>query len=111
MSKVKSFMAGEILAEEGDKSKNFFVLIEGKIGVFKGGTKITEFDKEGTIIGELSMILKRPRTATIKSLSEGSVLVVEGELEDIVRLYPDYSKKLIKSLAERLANTDDLFFG
>ena len=109
MSKMKSFLSGEILAKEGDHSKNFFVLVEGRVGIFKGDKQLAEFNKEGTIIGELSMILKRPRTATIKSLSEGSVLIFEGELEDIVTQYPDYSKKLIKSLAERLANTDELF--
>ena len=111
MSKLKTFMAGEILAMEGEKSNKFFVLLEGKIGVYRSNTKINEFEKEGTIIGELSMILNQPRTASIKALTDSSVLIIEGELDEIVKQYPDYSKKLIRSLAERLASAAESFNG
>jgi len=103
MSTLKAFMKDEIIVKEGDKSKEFFILVEGKVGVFKGDKKLTEFDKEGTILGELSMILNKPRTASMKALSPVNVLVIEGELDEIIRRYPEYSKKLIHSLAERLA--------
>jgi CRP-like cAMP-binding protein len=103
MSKLKSFMKDESIVKEGDKSKEFFILVEGKVGIFKGEKKINEFDKEGTILGELSMILHKPRTASMKALTPVSVLVIEGELDEIIRQYPEYSKKLIHSLAERLA--------
>jgi len=109
MAAMKSFMQGEIIAKEGDKSKNFFVLVEGTVGIFKGDKKIAEFNKEGTILGELSMILNRPRTASIKALTAVNLLVIEGDLDDIIRQYPAYSKKIIKSLAERLAKTDEMF--
>lgn len=103
MPTLKSFMKDEIIVKEGDKSKEFFILVDGKVGVFKGDKKITEFDKEGTILGELSMILNKPRTASMKALTPVNVLVIEGALDEIIRQYPEYSKKLIHSLAERLA--------
>jgi len=102
MPTLKSFMKDEIIVKEGDKSKEFFILVDGKVGVFKGDKKITEFDKGGTILGELSMILNKPRTASMKALTPVNVLVIEGELDEIIRQYPEYSKKLIHSLAERL---------
>ncbi len=111
MSTMKSYMQGETIAEEGDRSRNFFILVEGVVGIFRGDKKITEFKDSGTIIGELSMILNKPRTATIKALSHVNVIVIEGELDEIIKRYPDYSKKLIKSLAERLAKTDELYLG
>ncbi len=107
MSKLKSFMKDELIVKEGDKSKEFFILVEGKVGIFKGDKKISEFDKEGTILGELSMILNKPRTASIKTLSPVKVLVIEGELDEIIRQYPEYSKKLIHSLAERLVEASE----
>jgi CRP-like cAMP-binding protein len=103
MSRLKRYLADSIIAHEGELAKKLFVLIEGKIGIFRGETKITEFDKEGTIVGEMSLILKEPRTATIKAITNVSVLEVEGELDEIVKQYPNISKKIIKSLAERLA--------
>ncbi len=106
---MKSFMQGEIIAKEGDKSKSIFILVEGSVGIFKGDKKIAEFNKEGTIIGELSMILNRSRTATIKALTSVNIIVVEGDLDDIIMQYPAYSKKIMISLAERLAKTDELY--
>jgi len=109
MSKMKSFMQGETIVKEGDTSKNFFILVEGTVGIFRKGNKITEFNKSGTILGELSMILSKPRTATMIAESYVNLIVIEGDLDEIVKRYPDYSKKLIKSLAERLAKTDELY--
>lgn len=108
MSTMKSFMQNEIIANEGDKSKQFFILVEGVVGIFKDRTKITEFKESGTIFGELSMILNKPRTASIVALSHVNLIIVEGDLDEVIRRYPDYSKKLIRSLAERLAKTDEL---
>ena len=109
MLTMKSFMQGEVIAKEGEHSKCFFILVEGTVGIFRGEKKITEFKESGAIIGELSLILNKPRTATIKALTYANVLIIEGELDEIIKRYPDYSKKLIKSLAERLAKTDELF--
>lgn len=109
MAKLRRFMKGEMIANEGEKARKLFILVQGKVGIFKEGTKITEFEKEGTILGEMSLILKKPRTASILALTDSEVLEVEGEIEDIVKQYPDISHKIIYSLAERLAKvTEDL---
>ncbi len=103
MSTMKFFKAEEVIAAEGEHAKNLFILVDGKIGVFKNNQKIIEFSKPGEIVGEMSLILNKPRSATIKALTDTNLLVVTGELDDIIKIYPDISKKLIKSLAERLA--------
>ncbi|MDP2039460.1 MAG: cyclic nucleotide-binding domain-containing protein [Ignavibacteria bacterium] len=107
MSSMKHYVFGEVVAHEGDKTKNFFVLVEGKIGIFKNGKKIAQFEKPGEIIGEISLILNRPRTAEIRALEASSMLIISGELDEIIRMYPDISKKLIKSLAERLVKATE----
>ena len=110
MSKLKAYMEGEAIANEGEKAKNFFILVEGKVGIFKGENKIAEYDKEGTILGEISLILNKPRSASIKALSKVSLLIVEGDLDEIIKRFPDYSKKLIKTLAERLAKANEEYW-
>lgn len=104
---MKAFKKDQVIAPEGEKAKNIFVLVDGSVGVFKENKKISVFKKPGEIFGELSMILNRPRTATLKALTDCSVLTIEGELDDLIKLYPDISKKLIKTLAERLAHTNE----
>ncbi len=105
MSSMKNFIPGEVIAKEGEKPTAFFVLVEGKVGVFKNEKMIAQFEKPGEIVGEVSLILNKPRTAEIKALEDSSLLVVSGELDEIIRMYPDISKKLIKTLAERLSNS------
>lgn len=107
MSTMKHYLFNEVVAHEGDKSKNFFVLVEGKIGIFKKGKKIAQFEKPGEIIGEMSLILNKPRSAEIRALEASSMLIISGELDEIIRMYPDISKKLIKTLAERLAKSTE----
>ena len=110
MSKLKAYMDGEVIAKEGEKAKNFFILVEGTVGIFKGENKLAEYSQEGTILGEISLILKKPRSATIKALSKVNLLVIEGELDEIIKRFPDYSKKLIKTLAERLAKANEEYW-
>ncbi|MCX7798614.1 MAG: cyclic nucleotide-binding domain-containing protein [Melioribacter sp.] len=109
MAKLRKFMKGEMIANEGEKATKFFVLVDGKVGIFKNGVKISEFDKEGTILGEMSLILKKPRTASILAITNAELLEVEGEIEDIIKQYPDISRKIIYSLAERLAKLTEEF--
>jgi len=102
---MKNFKKDDLIVKEGEKAKNFFILVEGKVGIFRNNEKIAEFSKSGDIVGEMSFILNKPRTGTLKALSDCSLLTVEGDLDDIIHQYPDISKKLIKTLAERLNNT------
>jgi CRP-like cAMP-binding protein len=105
MSSMKMYRKDEVIAAEGEKARCFYVLVDGKIGVFKNNHKIVEYSKAGVIVGELSRILNRPRNADIIALEDSNLLSIEGEIEEIIRVYPDISKKLIKTLAERLADT------
>ncbi len=107
MSNLKTYMNGETIAKEGDRARSLFILYQGRIGIFKDGKQIAEFDKEGTIVGEMSLILKKPRSASIIALSESKLLEVNGEIDEIAKRYPDISKKIIRSLAERLAKVTE----
>lgn len=99
---MKFFKKDDVIASEGERPKSFFVLVDGKVGIFKNEKKISEFSKPGDMVGEMSLILNRPRSATIKALTDCDLLMIEGELDDLVKRYPDISKKLIIALAERL---------
>lgn len=107
MSKLKSYLAGSSIVKEGEPARKLFILVEGKIGIYKGKSLIMEFDKEGEVVGEMSLILKKPRSAEIRAVTDAKLLEVEGDLDDIVKQYPDISKKIIHSLAERLAQATD----
>ncbi|MFH0733306.1 MAG: cyclic nucleotide-binding domain-containing protein [bacterium] len=107
---IKVFKKGEIICNEGDNNYDFYIVMDGTVGIYKGNVLIKEFSKKGTIIGEMSVILKLPRTATIRAVTDISLLVLNADLDQLMQKNPDIIKKIIKNLAERLRDiTDDYY--
>lgn len=105
MQKMKLYRKDQVIVSEGTKDSRLFILVDGRIGVYKHDLKVAEFRDPGTIMGEISIILKQPRTATMKALEEANIIEIETTIEDLIRTSPDIALKIIKNLAERLANT------
>ncbi len=103
----KTFNKDEIITKEGDLTFQWYILISGKVGVYKGDKKINELAEPGMIFGELSGILARPRTATMRAMEDSEVTVVESSIDEVIRSNPDIANKILISLAERLTKTTD----
>lgn len=99
------FKKNDIVVNEGSEDNLIYILTKGKIGIFKGDVKIAEFSEKGTVVGEMSTILKTPRTATIKALEDTYLITIDADLDTLILKYPDISKKILQSLAKRLKNT------
>jgi CRP-like cAMP-binding protein len=102
---MKFFKKDQIIAKEGIKENRLFILVDGRVGIFKGTLKVAEFNQAGTILGEIAVILNQPRTASIKALEDTNVIFYDVTIDELVRTLPDISLKIMKNLAERLANT------
>jgi len=105
------FKKGMIICEEKENNDELYILMEGKVGIYKGNVLIKEFDRMGTIIGEMSVILGLPRTATIRATTDVKLLVHKADLDSLIKNNPDIVKKIVRSLAERLRDmTDDYYY-
>jgi CRP-like cAMP-binding protein len=104
-SEVKIFQPEEIIAREGSPSTDWYILLSGRVGVYKKDLKITEFTQKGMVFGELSVILNERRTATLKAVVRSEVLCISASLEELIKSQPDVTRKIIVNLAERLAKT------
>jgi len=102
---MTKFSTGDIILQQNSTGTQFYILMEGKVGVYKDGTKIAEYDEPGTVIGEISAILGTPRTATIIALAESEFILIEGSIEDEIRTHPDIILYVLTNLAERLRAT------
>ncbi|MDP4197581.1 MAG: cyclic nucleotide-binding domain-containing protein [Bacteroidota bacterium] len=100
-----NFSAGDVIVYEGDKSRGFYILMSGKVGVYKDNVKVTEFNEPGTVFGELGLILNKPRTATLFALEETKVLSIKTSLDDLIFRFPKITNNLIYNLADRLFKT------
>jgi CRP-like cAMP-binding protein len=101
------YSIGDTITNMGDSADGFYILLTGKIGVFKKDFTVAEIGAKGTVFGELGCILNIPRTATLQALEPTSVLFVQMTIDEIVTKYPEFAKKLLVDLADRLTRTTE----
>jgi CRP-like cAMP-binding protein len=98
--------AGTHLVTEGGASGHLYVLMQGKLEVLKGEMVVATISEPGAVLGEMSVLLGLPHTATVRACSD----TVVYEFEDAAALLkrePDVALLLARMLAQRLnaANT------
>ena len=78
--------------------------MRGGLKVSIKGKEVARMIEPGEYFGEMSSLLNQARTATVTSLGRSVVQVFPGEdLELTLLHYPRLSKKIIDTLASRLA--------
>ena len=95
--------AGKEMATEGDRGREFFVLLNGEAEVTKQGTRINTM-KKGDFFGEIALVTKMPRTATVTATSDVDVLVItERDFDALLKKTPEIGRSIAEALAERVA--------
>jgi CRP-like cAMP-binding protein len=95
--------AGKEMATEGDRGREFFVLIKGEAEVTKNGSRINTM-REGDFFGEIALVTKMPRTATVTATSDVDVLVItERAFDNLLKKSPEIGRSVAEALAERVA--------
>lgn len=104
---VEEYEDGDVIIQEGNKDKDFFKLIRGKVAVLRSGKKIAEITEPGEYFGEMAAILEEPRSASIISIGRCTIKRYPGnKLSELIEKYPEVSKHLFRTLVERLHKTD-----
>ena len=95
--------AGKEMATEGDRGREFFVLLSGEADVTKSGQRINTM-KEGDFFGEVALVTKMPRTATVTATTDVDVLVItERAFDSLLKKQPEIGRGVAEALAERVA--------
>jgi CRP/FNR family cyclic AMP-dependent transcriptional regulator len=93
--------AGTILLAEGAKSGRLFVLAEGSVEVLRGETQVAVISEPGAFLGEMSVLLDLPHTATVRAVSSTSVYAFD-DAEGFLRSDPEITLAVARMLAQRL---------
>jgi CRP-like cAMP-binding protein len=94
---------GKTLMREGDRGREFFVLVEGSADVRRRNRKVNTL-KRGDFFGEIALVSQRPRTATVTTTSPVRALVVtEQSFRSLLDRAPDVQRKVLQALADRVA--------
>jgi CRP/FNR family cyclic AMP-dependent transcriptional regulator len=92
---------GKVLTREGDRGREFFVLVEGVAEVRRKGRKVNTMGP-GDFFGEIALVSDRPRTATVTLRSPGRLLVVtDRAFAELMRSVPSIQLKVLATLADR----------
>jgi CRP/FNR family transcriptional regulator, cyclic AMP receptor protein len=107
LSTTITFPAGRILVEQGAYGHEVFVLLSGSVNVSRNQTDIVTLG-EGTVIGEMAIIDRLPRSATVVSATEITALVFTSqEFASALDTLPGLSRRIMQSLAARLRSADE----
>jgi len=94
---------GKVLTTEGDPGREFFVLVEGTADVRRKGRKVNAMGS-GDFFGEIALVTKMPRTATVTATSNVRVLVInERDFAALLKSSPEVGRGVAEALAERIA--------
>jgi HEAT repeat protein len=101
-----SFSNGDILVKEGEVGDVMFIIASGEVSVVTTkDQKEVELGrrKAGEYVGEMALISKEPRIATVKAVGNVHALFInQKSFESILRDRPGVSLAVIQVLCERL---------
>jgi CRP-like cAMP-binding protein len=97
--------AGRALTREGDRGNEFFVLLDGAAEVHRGGRKVRMLGP-GDFFGEIALVSRSPRTATVTTTVPCDLLVITGtSFRALLDHSPRIQLRVLEALADRLAPT------
>jgi CRP/FNR family cyclic AMP-dependent transcriptional regulator len=93
--------AGEILIMEGDAVSELFVLVRGTVVVERDDVAVARINTQGAMFGEMSLLLRKPATATVRCESD-VVLRVSDDPETFLVQQPAAALEVARVLAGRV---------
>lgn len=94
--------ADRLLLREGGCQREMFFLLEGEVGISRSGLQLGRL-QAGAHAGELSLITGRPRSASVRSLSEAELAWLDAEgFENFKQAEPALALKLEQALIHQL---------
>jgi CRP-like cAMP-binding protein len=106
LAKTREVPEGTRLLVEGEVGDRMFVMLSGSATVQRGGRKIAALSS-GDVIGELGVLSRSPRNATVVTTSDSEVAVIgQRSINRLLADAPGFARKLLEALSERVRELD-----
>jgi CRP-like cAMP-binding protein len=93
---------GSDLIREGEPADEFYVVVDGEVEIRRRGRRVARLGP-GSFVGEIALLSRSPRTATVTAAGPLRVLAISGR--DFVALLdtlPELWLKVARTLADRV---------
>ncbi|AOY81035.1 mechanosensitive ion channel [Moorena producens JHB] len=102
--------AGDIICEENDPGDSFYIILSGLVEVFVESIgKRVATREPGEFIGEMSLLMGTPRTATLRTLEDTILFVVDREnLKSLLEKHKDLADQISEELFKRKETLEQL---
>ena len=81
-AKVRRMFASEVIIRQGDPADNFYVIVDGRVEVTQtdaaGQTRLLRQEAGGEFFGEIGLLSRVPRTATVTAITDGVLISLPG---------------------------------
>lgn len=100
------FDDGAPLTTEGDEGDAFYMLLDGRVDITRGGASVGQLGP-GDFIGEISLIDGRPRTATAIAVGHVRALeVCRPEFLELMERHPAVRHGILVALTDRIRSDE-----
>jgi CRP/FNR family transcriptional regulator, cyclic AMP receptor protein len=101
-----SVAPGRVLCEQGTIGREFFLIMEGQAAVKRNNRKAATLGP-GQYFGELALLDRRPRSATVTSETDMTLLILgQRQFNGVLDAVPPLSRKILAAMATRLREAD-----
>jgi CRP/FNR family transcriptional regulator, cyclic AMP receptor protein len=98
--------AGRTLVKEGTVGRELYLIVSGTASVQRNGRQVATLSA-GQHFGELSLLDRRPRNATVVSKTDMELFVIgQRQFNGLLDTIPTLSRKLISAMANRMREQD-----
>jgi CRP-like cAMP-binding protein len=100
---------GQLIIREGVPGRSFYIIIEGRVRIYKNGEDGKEITLahlgEGAFFGEMALLSGAPRTANVVAEEDTGILeVTDTVLRELASKYPQVVSSLKNFYRQRLLN-------
>jgi CRP/FNR family cyclic AMP-dependent transcriptional regulator len=104
---VVAVKAGTEIVREGSLGHEFYLILDGSATVKRSGRKVASLGP-GAYFGEMALLDRGPRSATIVAASDSELAVIgQREFMAVLDQVPPVAHKLLVAMAARLREADD----
>jgi CRP-like cAMP-binding protein len=113
---IINFKNDEKIIKAGQTEQRMYIILEGKVNVHLSSEKediqVATMGK-GDFFGEISLFTEQPRSATIQAIGDVKVVYFDNitELKSFLVSNPQFAAKMVQTLTQRLAKTNEMLIG